>query len=150
MSKGRGEEIFSKTFRKENEDTRLRPKVLVVDDDLLIVTKLTDLLVANGYRVVTARDGKAGLAQVQAEKPDLVILDIAMPEMDGYEVAYQLRQDPALRRIPIIVLTAKTGPDVREKTLRSGADTYMIKPVNNPLLLAQIRSLLVGRGPQSS
>ena len=129
--------------------TELRPTVLVVDDDRLIIATVTDLLVSNGYRVVTARDGRSGLSQAKIEKPDLITLDLIMPEMDGYEVARQLRQDPAFRQIPIIVLTSQADSDAREKALQSGADSYMVKPVNPTLLLTQIRSLLLLQSPES-
>lgn len=124
--------------------------ILVVDDDLLILRVVTDLLVSNGYRVVTARDGRSGLRQVQRERPDLIILDLMMPEMDGFRVARQLRQDPESSGIPVIVLTSQADAQSREEALRSGADSYMVKPVSDTLLLTQIRSLLLLRSREPS
>ncbi len=138
-------QVAPEPYPKMGEGIEFRPTVLVVDDDLLILTMVTDLLAPNGYRVVTARNGRVGLAQAQREKPDLIILDLMMPEMDGFQVARQLRQDPECRRIPIIVLTSQADAASREKALRSGADSYILKPVNGTLLLTQIRSLLLLR-----
>lgn len=143
-------EVAPEVLPKTKQGASRSPKVLVVDDDLFIITTVTDLLLSHGYRVVTARDGRAGLTQAQRERPDLIILDLVMPEMTGHEVTRQLRQDPEFRQIPIIILTAQTEPDAREKALRSGADSYMVKPVNAELLLTQIRSLLLLRSSELS
>jgi CheY-like chemotaxis protein len=141
----RGKPFIERSIALEKKAVKPCPTVLVVDDDRLIITMVQDLLVSNGYRVVTAGNGKAGLAQAQREKPDLIILDLMMPEMDGFEVTRQLRQDPEFRHLPIIILTSIADSDAREKALRNGADSYMIKPVNARLLLIQIRSLLLLR-----
>ena len=102
-------------------------KILVVDDDKSIVDLLRALLTLEGYEVVSAMDGKAGLAAARQEKPDLIILDVMMPEMDGFTVSGLLFQDPVMKLIPVIILTAKGQMrDVFE--MASNVAFYMEKP----------------------
>jgi len=116
-------------------------KILVVDDDRSIVDLLRALLSREGYEVVVAMDGKAGLTAARLDKPDLIILDVMMPEMDGFTVSGLLFQDPVMRLIPVIILTAKHHTrDILE--LVPNVRVYMKKPFDPPELLDRVQSLL--------
>lgn len=114
-------------------------KILLVDDEPMLLETLAFNLRASGYEVVTAADGAAAMDQARAEKPDLVILDLMLPEVDGLTVCRNLRQSSDT---PILVLTARTGELDKIVGLESGADDYMTKPFSLPELLARLRALL--------
>lgn len=117
-------------------------KILVVDDTPKNVKLLADLLSVKGYNVVTATSGREALAQLQAEKTDLVLLDVVMPEMSGYEVCQKIREDAANRLLPVIMVTALDPAVERVKGIEAGADDFLAKPINQPELLARVKSLL--------
>jgi CheY-like chemotaxis protein len=118
------------------------PKVLLVEDNVENRDALSRRLQRRGYEVVIATDGKQGLAMAHAEAPDVILLDISLPEMDGWEVAQTLEASEATRDIPVIALTAHAMAGDREKALVSGCDEYHTKPVQFPQLLGQINALL--------
>ena len=120
------------------------PKVLVVDDEDDILDLLQYNLEREGFEVVLARDGTEALSVAEAEMPDLIILDIMMPRMDGIEVCRRIRQDAQLRTIPILMLTALSGEDDHVKGLDVGADIYLSKPLSIPVLVSQSKALLRG------
>jgi len=116
-------------------------KILVVDDDPSIVDILQVLLKSKGYEVAVARDGREGLAMARQEKPDLIILDVMMPKLDGFSVSGLLFQDPVMRLIPVLILTAKYGAgNIFE--LVSNVRLYMEKPFDPPELLKNVERLL--------
>lgn len=116
-------------------------KILVVDDDKSIVDLLQALMTLDGHEVFTAMDGKAGLAMARQEKPDLIILDVMMPEMDGFTVSGLLFQDPVMRLIPVLILTAAGHTrDIFE--LVPNIRFYMNKPFDPPNLMEKVRALL--------
>ena len=117
-------------------------KILVVDDTTKNVKLLADLLTVKGYAVITAASGREALAQVEAERPDLVLLDVVMPEMSGYEVCRKIRANPATEILPIVMVTALDPAEERIKGLEAGADDFLTKPINQAELLARVRSLL--------
>jgi adenylate cyclase len=117
-------------------------KILVVDDTPKNVKLLADLLTVKGYTVVTAASGREALALVGAEKPDLVLLDVVMPEMSGYEVCRKIRENPATQILPVMMVTALDPSEERIKGLDAGADDFLTKPINQAELLARVRSLL--------
>ena len=116
--------------------------ILIVDDEPDLVELIAYTLVAEGFRVLTARDGVEGLALAEAERPDLVVLDIMMPKMDGVELTARLRENGQLRLTPILMLTARTGEGDEIAGLDAGADDYLPKPVSTRRLVSRIRALL--------
>ena len=114
----------------------------VVEDDPAMRCFLRVLLLEAGYRVVEAPDGSTALAQLQTDAPDLVLLDILLPDIDGYEVARRIRVEPALARLPILMLTGLDKPAEAVLGFAAGADDYVRKLVANEELLARIRRLL--------
>lgn len=117
-------------------------RVLVVDDEPGIVTSLEFLLAQAGFQVSTATDGDSGLEKAQAEKPDLILLDIMMPGRDGFEVCQTLRADPAMTDTRIVMLTARSRDAEHAKGLALGADDYITKPFSTRDLVARIQELL--------
>lgn len=117
-------------------------KILIVEDEDQMVDLLTIRLEANGYEVITAGDGSAGLEKAQKEKPDLMILDLMLPKMDGYKVCGLLKRDARYAKIPIIMFTAKAQEEDRDLGREVGVDAYLTKPFEPEVLLAKIEELL--------
>ena len=117
-------------------------KILVVDDVALNVKLLADLLAVKGYEVLTATSGPQALATIAADPPDLILLDVMMPGMSGYEVCAAIRADPAHAMLPVVLVTALDPAKERIKGLEAGADDFLSKPVAQAELLARVRSLL--------
>ena len=122
--------------------TRSVAKILVVDDVAMNVKLLADLLGAKGYATCTASSGAEALAKLDSDHPDLVLLDVMMPGMSGYEVCAAIRADPAQAMLPIVLVTALDPAKERAKGLDAGADDFLTKPVSQAELLARVRSLL--------
>ena len=118
------------------------PKILLVEDNEMNRDMLSRRLEKKGYVIVVAADGLQALEMARAETPDLILMDLSLPEMDGWEVARRLRADVSTRRIPIIALTAHAMAGDREKALEAGCSDYDVKPVDLPRLHEKIRTLL--------
>ncbi|MCM2251929.1 MAG: response regulator [Ramlibacter sp.] len=116
--------------------------VLIADDEPNIVVSLEFLLEKDGYRVLLARDGHEALEAIQRERPDLVLLDVMLPRLSGYDVCQRIRQDPALSKVRVIMLTARGREVEVTKGLALGADAYVTKPFSTRDLLEQVRRQL--------
>jgi pilus assembly protein CpaE len=123
--------------------------ILVADDDSSTLRTLTHALEREGYKVHTAQDGADALQQVEEQRPDLLILDVIMPQVDGHEVCRRLRRKPEFARMPVIILTAQNSQDEKVRFLDAGADDYLTKPFHAPELLARIKVLLRRAGERT-
>ncbi len=113
-------------------------RILAVDDSPTILEMIKAILEAGGYEVLTAADGAEALDKARAEKPDLILLDVMLPKLDGYRVCRLLKFDQNYKHIPIIMLTAKTEEQSMATGLRTGADQYLTKPIEPERLLASV------------
>ena len=120
----------------------MAPRILVVDDDPIIIQITAKALLANGYEVIKATSGPEALKQVEAVRPDLIILDVIMQEMNGYEVCHRLRQTASTARLPIMMLTAQESVEEKVRGFEAGADDYMTKPFQPAELQARVKVLL--------
>jgi DNA-binding NarL/FixJ family response regulator len=116
--------------------------ILIVDDDLGIRLSVSDYLEMAGYSVLTSDNGQNALAMVSQHQPHLIVTDVTMPQMDGYELIRQVRRQPAFRLLPVIFLTARTNTDERIKGYQLGCDAYLPKPFELNELSAVVRNLL--------
>lgn len=117
-------------------------KILFIEDEPDQIMMVSMRLEANGYQIISANNGEEGLKLAQKEKPDLVLLDLVMPKMDGSEVCRHLKQDAETKKIPIIIITASGVKNLEEKCLKSGAEDVIRKPFESADLVAKIRALL--------
>jgi CheY-like chemotaxis protein len=121
---------------------RTPPLILIVDDNPANVEIFQMRLAANNYEIITATDGEEGLAMAREKQPDLILLDIMMPKMDGIEVCQRLKGDPTLPFMPIIMVTAKADSKDVVAGLEAGGDEYLTKPVDHAALVARVKSML--------
>jgi DNA-binding response OmpR family regulator len=117
-------------------------RILVVDDEIQLITMVQMRLEANGYEVITANDGQEGLEKAKTENPDLIMLDVMMPKMDGYKVCGLLKNDARYSKIPVILFTARAQQNDKDVGTEVGADAYITKPFEPPVLLGKIQELL--------
>ena len=117
-------------------------KILIVDDDVDTLRLVGMMLETEGFEIIAAKSGKRAIELARSETPDLIILDVMMPELDGYAVTSQLRTDPDTRGIPILIFTAKTGHDDKMLGLELGADIFLTKPISTRELLSNVNQLL--------
>jgi DNA-binding response OmpR family regulator len=123
----------------------LRPRILVVDDEPDLLSVLRFGLEIEGFDVLEGSDGEQGLALARQHSPDLIVLDLMLPRMDGYKVCRALKFDQRYRRIPIFILSARSGETDRKLALELGADDYITKPYDMKELVSRIRTKLAGR-----
>lgn len=136
MKMKRAEKIARKKIQKG--------RILVVEDDLDILESLEVTLRMKGFDVTSYSDTKKVLAAVEANPPDLIVMDVMMPPPDGYELCRRLKADAAAKKIPIVLLSARTHPNAIEMGFQSGADRYLAKPFLNDELVDVIQTLLGG------
>src|SRR5665213_1338824 len=122
------------------QGVKMNERILIIEDETPMRTALADLLAAEGYRALTAADGERGLERALAEKPDLILLDVMMPKLDGFAVCAALRR--LANPVPVLMLTAKGQIEDRVRGLDAGADDYLVKPFSTDELLARVRALL--------
>jgi CheY-like chemotaxis protein len=118
------------------------PKILIVEDNEMNLDMLSRRLQRRGYEVIAAVDGATGVAMVKTEKPDIILMDMSLPIMDGWQATRVLKGDAATKSIPIIALTAHAIAGDREKCLAAGCDEYESKPVKFPQLLDKVKIFL--------
>ena len=119
-----------------------KQSILIVDDEIDVLISMSELLEHAGYETITAQNGEQALMLIQEKSPHLVILDLMLPDMNGYQICEKIRQDIALRHIPVIMFTGMDAMDVELQALDFGADDYIIKSIRPPRLLAKIRTLI--------
>lgn len=119
-------------------------KILLIDDEPELVRAVTVRFKASGYEVIPAFDGQEGIDKAQEFKPDLVLLDIVMPEMDGYEVCKRLKSNPDTKDIPILIFTAYDQRDLEQKCILAGANVIIMKPFETDELLESVNKFLKG------
>jgi CheY-like chemotaxis protein len=124
------------------------PTVLIVEDNEGSRDALTRLLQRRQYQVVTAADGREAVAVARSEKPDLILMDLGLPGIDGWDATAQIKMDPDLRHIPIIVLSAHAMPNDRHQAMAAGGDDFDTKPVDFARLLGKIEMLMPGNHPE--
>jgi chemosensory pili system protein ChpA (sensor histidine kinase/response regulator) len=139
-SRPRVDSAYPEPVEKEQRDDRVF--VMVVDDSITVRRVTERLLERNGMRVITAKDGVDAIALLQEHMPDIMLLDIEMPRMDGYEVATHVRNDPRLKHIPIVMITSRVGQKHRARAIETGVDDYLGKPYQEHQLLAAIGALV--------
>ncbi len=123
------------------------PRILIVEDDELNRDSLRRLLRRRGFEVAIAADGREGVAAARAERPDLILLDMSLPGIDGWEAARLLKGDPETRATPVIALTAHAMASDRDRALAAGCDDYDTKPIDLDRLLAKIGALVPSAPP---
>ena len=119
-----------------------KKKILIVDDEADLVGILEVQLQSMGYSTITAEDGEVGIEMVKLETPDIILLDVMMPKLDGYQVCKLLKNDQTYAHIPIIMLTARAQAQDIQKGKDAGANDYMTKPFDNKILMEKIQKLL--------
>jgi CheY-like chemotaxis protein len=119
-----------------------RKKVLLVDDSPTVLMMEKMLLARQQYEVVTASDGAEGVERARAHRPDLILMDVVMPRMDGFEAVRQIRADAALRQIPVIMVTTRGEPVNVEQGYAAGCSDYVTKPIDGLELLTKVKSYL--------
>ena len=122
-------------------------KILIVDDETSVIKIVRMSLEAHGYEVIAANDGEEGLEKAKSETPNLIILDVLIPKMDGYEVCRLLKTDALYTNIPIILFTGKAQDDFEEIGVKVGADAFVTKPFNSMVLFGKIEELLKQLSP---
>jgi len=142
VSEHRGDDDVSPTTRGTPLPPKGRATVLVVEDDHFMGRLMKYRLEQQNYRVILAKDGAQALDAARTNRPDLVLLDIMIPGMNGYQVCEALRADPATQPIPILIASALSGEEGRAKALSLGADDYMVKPFRMDELISRIQALL--------
>ena len=130
--------------------TQNRARILVVDDELDLVSVLRMGLELQGFEVIEAMDGEEGLRRARQDHPDLMVLDLMLPKLDGYKVCRALKFDDRFRNLPIIILSARSGDQDRRLALDMGADFFMTKPYEMDALVAKIRQKLEESGKRAA
>ncbi len=116
-------------------------KILVIDDEAFTVDMLRTFLQINGYETIGSFDGESGLLVALAERPDIMILDLMLPDIEGFEVCRRLRSSHDIAGMPVIVLSARMESSSKDRAFEAGVDAYLTKPVQFPLLLSEIKRL---------
>jgi len=133
--------LIARLITQAKQNTMPIKTILVVDDSPTERCFLTDLLRKNGFEIVAAETGEEGVAKAKLEKPDLILMDVVMPGLNGFQATRMLARDPATQRIPVIMCTTKSQETDRVWGLRQGAIDYLVKPIVAAELLAKVKAL---------
>ncbi|MBK1624171.1 MULTISPECIES: response regulator transcription factor [Afifella] len=125
------------------------PLILICDDDPLLIELMEFRLRAKGYAVTTATDGEEAFAKVSSERPSIVVLDAMMPKLDGFDVLNRIKQDPELKDIPVVMLTARKNERDIVSALERGAEDYLVKPFIPDELMARLSKLIARQPPRA-
>lgn len=117
-------------------------KILLVDDEKDLLEVYGMRLEINGFNVIYAKDGEDALKKIREVRPDLVLLDLMMPKIDGFEVCQIIKFDDELKNIPVVIISALHQPSERERAIEAGSDAYFIKPIDMNLLIMKVKSLI--------
>lgn len=120
-------------------------RILIIEDDPSVLRAISYMLEKEGYQVLTATNGLEGLSKAKGENPDLLILDVMLPGIDGFEICHRLRAESQIAHLPILMLSAKGQATDRSTGLQVGADEYLTKPVERSVLLSKIEALLAAK-----
>jgi two-component system, cell cycle response regulator DivK len=131
-------------------DCRRRPKILIVEDNDLNMKLFNDLLAAHGYDILQSRDGADALTLAREHRPDLILMDIQLPDVSGLEITRSIKEDEALRMIPVVAVTAFAMKGDREKMREGGCEDYIAKPISVIGFLQIVERLLSRTAPQAS
>ena len=134
---------------RQEADSSIRPKILCIDDDQLLLSLVRDLLRDNDFEPLTATDGVTGIEIARREEPALILLDVMLPGTDGFQVCRQMRADPALKDIPIIIVTAMVDPKLSAKGFQAGATLATNKPYEPAKLINTIKTALALKAKSS-
>lgn len=118
---------------------RMAARILVVEDNTDNMTLITDVLTSLQYEVLSARDGQEGVDAARSQRPDLILMDMSLPKLDGWEATRRIKADPELKAIPVIALTAHAMLGDRDKALEAGCNDYLSKPINLRELAAKLK-----------
>jgi DNA-binding response OmpR family regulator len=124
------------------KEQTLQKKILIVDDDPAVSSMLQKLFRAYQYRTVMAHDGLEALGTVRKERPDLIVLDVMLPGMDGFKVCRMIKYDQQLKQIPIMILTSRMTPEDEKLAFQCGADAFVAKSTKTEVILTEIKNLL--------
>jgi len=127
----------------DNKGEMMLKKILIIDDNEMTLTLVTRILELDSHQVVTARDATEALTHLKENLPDLVIMDVMMPDMNGYDLCRQIRLEPRLASIPILIMTAEGSDFDKQKALDSGANDLLTKPFNIDALRQRIKDLMI-------
>jgi twitching motility two-component system response regulator PilG len=119
-----------------------KSRILIIEDEESLLRLLTILLTSRGYRVIGVQEGSAGLAEMERTSFDLVLLDLMLPGLDGFEVCRSIKENPETRHIPVVILTARKGSADLERGLELGADAYITKPFKSSRVMETVAELL--------
>jgi two-component system, cell cycle response regulator DivK len=142
MNTSRYQEAAEATRTPEHRYKVKRQRILVVEDDRLSLIVLRQLLTAQGYEILQSSEGWGGINRARNERPDLIVMDIKLPDISGLDATLLLKKDDQTKDIPIIAVTACVTPGDKENALRSGCDAYIAKPVNMTNLLRTVEAFL--------
>jgi CheY-like chemotaxis protein len=117
--------------------------ILIAEDNFVNRELLREMLEARNYRVAEARDGKEALAKIEEVKPDLVLLDLNMPILDGFAVIRLIRENPTCHQVPVLAVTAYAMKEDRERVLRAGFDSYIAKPIDSAVLFKELKKFIL-------